>query len=115
MSRSRVELAEIELPSFGLPDVQPDIPAATYEARLEALEARYRAAGFEAFLVYADREHFANMAYLTAYDPRFEEALLVLRPGEVPMLLVGNEGASYATICPVPLHQVLCQTLSLVD
>jgi hypothetical protein len=29
-------------------------------------------------MVYADREHFANMAYLTGFDPRFEEALLIL-------------------------------------
>jgi hypothetical protein len=115
MTRRCVELAGIELPSFGLPDVQPVVPADTYQARLEALEARYQAAGYEAFVVYADREHFANMAYLTAYDPRFEEALLVLRPGEIPALLVGNEGMSYATICPVPVRQVLCQTLSLVD
>jgi hypothetical protein len=28
MSRSRVELADIELPAFGLPEAQPDIPAA---------------------------------------------------------------------------------------
>jgi len=115
MSRIRVELADIELPPFGLPEGQPEIPVVTYENLLETLEARYQAAGFEAFLVYADREHFANMAYLTAYDPRFEEALLVLRPGEVPTLLVGNEGMSYATICPVPVELVLCQTLSLVD
>jgi hypothetical protein len=41
MTRRRVELVGIELPSFGLPDVQPVVPADTYQARLEALEARY--------------------------------------------------------------------------
>ena len=35
-------------------------------------------AGLDAFVVYADREHFANMAYLTGFEPRFEEALLLL-------------------------------------
>jgi hypothetical protein len=115
MGQTRVQLAEIELPSFGLPDVQPGIPTATYISRLENLEASYQGAGFDAFVVYADREHFANMAYLTAYDARFEEALLVLRPGEMPTLLVGNEGMTYATICPVPVQVVLCQTLSLPD
>ena len=29
-------------------------------------------------LIYADREHFANLAYLTNFDPRFEEALLIV-------------------------------------
>jgi hypothetical protein len=60
MSRGRVELADIELPAFGLPEAQPHIPAAEYGARLAALEARHLAEGYEAFLVYADREHFAN-------------------------------------------------------
>ncbi len=115
MSVYRVELAETELPLFGLPQDQPTIPPAIYEARVGALEARYLSDGFDAFLVYADREHFANMAYLTGYDPRFEEALLVLRPGRTPVLLVGNEGLAYASVCPVPVDVVLCQTLSLVD
>ena len=53
-------------------------------------------AGLDAFVVYGDREHAANIAYLTGYDPRFEEALLVLVPGRKPKLLVGNEGWGYA-------------------
>ena len=77
---SRVELAPIELPEFGLPSVQPAIPVATYEARLDAARTRAAEAGYDALLVYGDREHFANLAYLTGYDPRFEEALLILLP-----------------------------------
>ncbi len=115
MKAPRVTLAELELPEFGLPQDQPTIPASTYAARVAALEARYRSAGFDAFVVYADREHFANMAYLTGYDPRFEEALLVLLPGRTPALLVGNEGLTYASVCPLPVDVKLCQTLSLVD
>ena len=29
----------------------------------------------DALVVYADREHFANLLWLTNYDPRFEEAV----------------------------------------
>ena len=79
---NRVELAEIKLPEFGLPSVQPAIPLATYEARIDAALTRAAEAGYDALLVYGDREHFANLAYLTGYDPRFEEALLILIPGE---------------------------------
>ena len=32
----RVELAELKLPEFGLPSVQPVIPPETYEARIDA-------------------------------------------------------------------------------
>ena len=111
---SRVELAKIELPEFGLPSLQPAIPLATYEARMDAARARAAAAGYEALLVYGDREHFANLAYLTGYDPRFEEALLVLLPGRKPALLLGNEGMAYSGVSPVDIERALYQSFSLL-
>jgi hypothetical protein len=41
--------------------------------------------------VYADREHSANVSYLTGFDPRFEEAILVVGATAEPAILVGNE------------------------
>ena len=111
---NRVELAEIKLPEFGLPSVQPAIPLATYEARIDAALTRAGAAGYDALLVYGDREHFANLAYLTGYDPRVEEALLILMPGERPSLLLGNEGMGYSGVSPVELNRVLYQSFSLL-
>ncbi len=111
---SRVELAQIELPAFGLPSVQPAIPLATYEARLDAAMTRAAAAGYDALLVYGDREHFANLAYLTGYDPRFEEALLILHPGRKPTVLLGNEGMAYSGVSPVDLNRTLYQSFSLL-
>jgi len=46
-------------------------------------------------VVYADREHFANLAWLTGFDPRFEEALLIVRMKANPLILVGNECEAY--------------------
>jgi hypothetical protein len=114
MSKARVECAEIALPEFGLPREQPVIPAATYEARIAAARQRAAAAEYEALLVYADREHFANLAYLTGFDPRFEEALLILTQDQAT-LLVGNEDMAYTAVSPVPLRRVLYQTFSLLS
>lgn len=55
-------------------------------------------AGLTHLLVYGDREHFANLAYLTGFDPRFEEALLILGLTGIPLLLVGNECFGYLKI-----------------
>jgi hypothetical protein len=115
MPGARVELAEITLPEFGLPDLEPVIPAATYEARLAAMRRRMESAGYEALIVYADREHFANLAYLTGFDPRFEEALLIVTPHGVPSLLVGNEDMAYTAISPLRLQVKLYQTFSLLS
>jgi Xaa-Pro aminopeptidase len=108
-----VELAEIALPEFGLPRTEPEIPVATYEARIRETRERAAYSGYDTLLVYGDREHFANIAYLTGYDPRFEEALLILVPGRPPTLLVGNEGVAYAALSPLPVVTVLYQSFSL--
>ncbi len=115
----QVELTDLALPEFGLPTVQPIIPANLYRERLSRLVARARAEGDDVFVVYGDREHFPNLAYLTGYDPRFEESLLVIdlaRFGEQkPLLLVGNEGIGYANVSPIKddLQFTLYQNMSL--
>jgi Creatinase/Prolidase N-terminal domain len=109
------ELAEIGLPDFGLPAVEPSVPAATYRARLAQAAAAAADAGLDALVVYADREHFANLSYLTGYDPRFEEALLILVPGRASTLLVGNEGVAYAAVVPAEIEVIRYQSFSLVN
>ncbi len=109
----RVALSELRLPQFGLPTLQPEIPSATYQARIAAALDRAADAGYDALIVYGDREHSANVAYLTGYDPRFEETLLILRRGRKPILLLGNEGLSYSAVSRVDLERVLYQTISL--
>ncbi len=91
---SAVRLAEIALPDFGMPGAQPEIPAATHAARVAAAHARAAAAGHQVLVVYADREHSANIAYLTGFEPRFEEALLILGGHAEPALVVGGGHAS---------------------
>ena len=111
---SAVRLAAIELPDFGTPTVEPVIPAEVYAARLAALRQRAAARGLDAILVYGDREHSANLAYVTGFDPRFEEALLIVTPGRLPALLLGNECYGYARIAKVELRRILFQSFSLV-
>ncbi len=110
----RVELAALSLPQFGLPSIQPAIPPATYQARIGAALDRALGAGYDALIVYGDREHFANIAYLTGYDPRFEETLLILSRARKSILLLGNEGMSYSAVSSVDLDRVLYQTFSLL-
>jgi hypothetical protein len=116
MPSLHVELASIDLPEFGLPTVEPSIPASVYEARMGAFQSRITEAGLDAVLVYGDREHYANLAYLTGFDPRYEEGMLVVVSGHKPALLVGNEGLPYAqTMCPLDVDHVLFQSFSLVS
>ena len=110
---ARARLAPIDLPDFGMPDARPEIPASLYPARVDRLRERADARGYDRLVVYADREHSARMAYLTGFDPRFEEALLIVGGDGQPAILVGNECYGMAGAAPLPMRRVLFQDLSL--
>jgi Xaa-Pro aminopeptidase len=113
MSVPTPRLAEIALPDFGMPGGMPEIPPVTYAARIEHLRERADARGYDGLVVYADREHSANLSYLTGFDPRFEEALLVVATEGDPAILVGNECFGMAGAAPLPLRRHLFQDFSL--
>src|SRR5690554_7854936 len=75
-------LTQIDLPEFGMPEEAPELSPALYRERLARLRAKAAERGLDAVLVYADREHSANLFYLSGFDPRFEEALLVVARSE---------------------------------
>jgi Creatinase/Prolidase N-terminal domain len=107
-------LTRVELPDFGKVGEDPVLSPAIYGARIERLLARMRAARLDALVIYGDREHVANIAWATGYDPRFEEALLVVVPGRRPALMLGNEGYPYAETANGDFDRVLWQPLSLM-
>lgn len=103
----------IELPALSALEPEPLLPAALYERRLRAVRARMDDLGLDALLVYADREHYANGAFLTGFDPRFEEALIAILPAGDPVVITGNESVSLVPFTAIPTTAVLCQSLSL--
>lgn len=107
-------LIELELPDFGAAREIPGIGPEIYATRLEKLGTRMEAAQLDVLLVYADREHSANLAWCTGFDPRFEEALLVLDLRGNRTLLLGNENINVVSQLPVELKFVLCQEFSLM-
>jgi len=95
-----VRLAGVDLPQFGTPKSAPEHDRALYAARIEELRRRAGAEGIAALVVYADREHFANMAYLTGIDPRFEEALVILSDKQT-VVVTGPENSGRARAADV--------------
>ena len=110
---ARARLADTSLPDFGMPEAMPEIPASIYQARVASLRERAEERGYDRLVVYADREHSANLAYLTGFDPRFEEALLLLGPADEPAILAGNECYSTAGAAPLAMRRHLFQDFSL--
>ena len=110
---TNARLAEISLPTSACPARCQRIPAEIYRDRLERLRARADEQGYDQLVVYADREHSANLAYLTGFDPRFEEAMLVVNTTGEPAILVGNECYGMAGAAPLPMRRHLFQDFSL--
>jgi Xaa-Pro aminopeptidase len=110
------ELVELDLPDFGYPTFEPKLSPTIYLNRLQKLRNKCKDI-YTHLVVYGDREHMANISYLTGYDPRFEEALLIVDiEKDIQHLLVGNEGIGYLEISPIKEHlkPVLYQPFSLL-
>ena len=110
---SRAHLSQVDLPDFGMPGTMPQLSATTYANRMDQLREAARVRGYDRLVLYADREHSANVSYLTGFDPRFEEALLVVGPTDEPAVLVGNECWGMAGAAPLAMRRHLFQDLSL--
>lgn len=63
----------------------------TMETRRRKVLDRMSEKGLDVLLIYGDREHGANYAYLTGFEPRFEESILVLHKNGSCVLMLGNE------------------------
>ena len=91
----------------------PELSAETHTQRLDRLRERMETHRYDRLVVYADREHSANLSYLTGFDPRFEEALLIVGPDGDPAVLVGNECWGMADAAPLRMRRHRFQDFSL--
>jgi hypothetical protein len=114
MSETRqARLTKIDIPDFGMPDSMPQLPDVLYRQRLERLIELADSKGYQRLVIYADREHSANLSYLTGFDPRFEEAMLIVGESDEPAVLVGNECWGMAGAAPLPMRRHMFQDFSL--
>lgn len=109
----QVCLTEIPKPVHDVPDRLPVIPPDVYRERLRRTRETMDEQGLDVLVIYADREHFANFEYLVGFDPRFEEALLVIHPDGLPVVILGNECFTPAEYSPIEVTPLLYQEFSL--
>lgn len=110
-----MSLRSVKFPNIGCPrEPRPEVPRELFARRLARVRKEMAQRELDALVVYGDREHFANLHYLTCYDPRFEESLLVILPKGRPVLLVGNEGIGYCKIARLDIEPVVYRPFSLL-
>ena len=114
-----VTLVDRDWPDFGAPAVPAPVTRATLAARLALVRAAMEAAGLDALAIYGDREHSANLLWTSGFDPRFEEALMLVLPEGAPLLLAGNECLAYTAASPAvdagDIEVAHCASFSLLS
>lgn len=96
----------VTMPSTGT-YVPVDLTQETFRQRRQRVLDAMKQQNLDLLMVYGDREHGGNFACLTGFEPRFEEAVLVLRQDGESWLMLGNENlkmASYSQIRAKAVH-----------
>lgn len=89
----------------------PELNVADYLNRIKRVRGMMNS--YTHLIIYGDREHFSNIEFFTGFDPRFEEALLIIPKDGVPSIIVGNEGESYIDIVGYEFQKYVFPTFSL--
>jgi len=97
----KYKLIDIEWPDFGSFKQPVQHNCEEYISRINLVKSKLEELKLTHLVVYGDREHFANIMYLTGFDPRYEEVLLIISRDRIPVILVGNECEDYLKISPL--------------
>jgi hypothetical protein len=94
-------LKNLEWPNFGSYKNPVLHDSGDYISRINLAKSKLDELKLTHLVIYGDKEHFANLMFLTGFDPRFEEALLIISKDRKPIILVGNECEEYLKISPL--------------
>ena len=86
-----VVLDKVKKPEKHIGYVPVDLTKETMAEHRTVILQKMAEKELDVLLVYADREHGSNYAYLTGFEPRFEESILVLHKDGTCFLMLGNE------------------------
>jgi Xaa-Pro aminopeptidase len=108
----------IQMQTVPAPRTFTDVPPvlftdATMLERKDKVLTRMNEAGYDALVIYADKEHGANFEYLTGFVPRFEEGLLIVEKTGAATAILGNENLKMAQHSRLPVTLKHCPFFSL--
>lgn len=114
----KIEYGRAAMPKAAQTYKLVDITSDTMKERRENVLQKMREQSMDVLVIYGDREHGANFAYLTGFEPRFEEALLLLYQNGDSCLMLGNENLKMGRhsfvkgrVVHVPYFSLPCQPM----
>lgn len=91
IKKKDVKFGQIPKPALTEAGKPIDLTDITMKEHYEKIMNRMIEENLDFLFIYADREHGGNFGYLTGFEPRFEEAALVLHKDGTAYLMLGNE------------------------
>lgn len=113
MESFQAEYGKIEPPTATPADTPVDLTNETMREHREKVLQQMNREQLEVLLIYGDREHGANYGYLTGFEPRFEESVLVLHKDREAFLLLGNEMLKMVKYSRIPAKAIHTPHFSL--
>lgn len=110
---TRIVYGEVPCPAGAEAPEPVDLTDETMRQHLDKILLRMKEEALDVLLVYADREHGVNFGYLTGFEPRFEEAVLVLHKEGAAYMLLGNESLRMGQYSRIPVEVVHVPYFSL--
>lgn len=107
IQRQQVKYDFIQKPEAEAAAAPVDLTDQTMEEHRQKVLEKMKCENLDFLFIYADREHGGNFGYLTGFEPRFEEAVLVIHQKGKAFLLLGNESlkmGDYARIQADVIH-----------
>ncbi|WP_018751754.1 M24 family metallopeptidase [Paenibacillus sanguinis] len=108
-----VKYTKVAPPELEPASVPVDLQDETMIEHKEKVLARMLDAGLNTLVIYADREHGTNFGYLTGFEPRFEESVLVLHQDGQAYIMLGNESLRMAQYCRITAQAIHVPHFSL--
>ena len=100
---ARARLREIELPDFGMPGDDADDPGTrSMESDWDGSETALRLEAMTSGWCTPTGSTAPTSPTSTVFDPRFEEAVLIVGRQGLPLLLTGTECVGMAEASPLP-------------
>lgn len=113
MNVENIVYSKVDDPKIGLPEELPTLPKELYRERLKRVRKKMNEDDIDKLVIYADREHFANFDYIVGFDPRFEEAILVIGKEDPSYIFLGRECYNMYKLSQIPVEPVLYTALSI--
>lgn len=103
----------VQEPEMHMLDKPRDLPQSVCDAHMQLFCEVLKSQKLDVALIYADREHGSNFGYLTQFEPRFEEACLIVHQSGEAYALLGNECLKMGQYSRIPVTALHVPAFSL--